>query len=86
MTFLVFSLAKPFLSFSCISRFHFTLNIELLLVLLIYKMAFIVAFFPFYCYVKSAAHLPEIPQETVNECKARLEKNPSKDLFMDCTR
>ncbi|XP_055562585.1 G protein-coupled receptor kinase 4 isoform X2 [Falco cherrug] len=34
----------------------------------------------------SAAHLPEIPQETVNECKARLEKNPSKDLFMDCTR
>ncbi|KAM6261390.1 G protein-coupled receptor kinase 4 isoform 1-T1 [Porphyrio hochstetteri] len=34
----------------------------------------------------SAAHLPEIPQETVNECKARLEKNPSKDLFKDCTR
>uniref|UniRef100_G1NJX3 Uncharacterized protein n=1 Tax=Meleagris gallopavo TaxID=9103 RepID=G1NJX3_MELGA len=34
----------------------------------------------------SAAHLPEIPQETVNECKARLEENPSKDLFVDCTR
>ncbi|KFQ20799.1 G protein-coupled receptor kinase 4, partial [Merops nubicus] len=34
----------------------------------------------------SAAHLPEIPQETVNECKARLENNPCKDLFMDCTR
>uniref|UniRef100_A0A8C5T811 G protein-coupled receptor kinase n=1 Tax=Malurus cyaneus samueli TaxID=2593467 RepID=A0A8C5T811_9PASS len=37
-------------------------------------------------WMMSAAHLPEIPQETVNECKARLEKNPSKDLFMDCTK
>ncbi|XP_019408899.1 PREDICTED: G protein-coupled receptor kinase 4 [Crocodylus porosus] len=34
----------------------------------------------------SAAHLPEIPQDTVDECKARLEKNPSKELFKDCTR
>lgn len=84
MTFLVFSSAKPFLSFSCIRRFHFTLNTELLLILSIYKIAFIVAFL--FNYAKSAAHLPEIPQETVNECKARLEKNPSKDLFMDCTR
>uniref|UniRef100_A0A8C3HUZ7 G protein-coupled receptor kinase n=1 Tax=Chrysemys picta bellii TaxID=8478 RepID=A0A8C3HUZ7_CHRPI len=34
----------------------------------------------------SAAHLPEIPQDTVNECKTRLEQNPCKDLFNDCTR
>nr|XP_014431576.1 G protein-coupled receptor kinase 4 isoform X2 [Pelodiscus sinensis] len=34
----------------------------------------------------SAAHLPEIPQHTVNECKTRLEQNPCKDLFNDCTR
>ncbi|XP_067414993.1 G protein-coupled receptor kinase 4 [Emydura macquarii macquarii] len=34
----------------------------------------------------SAAHLPEIPQDTVNECKRRLEQNPCKDLFNDCTR
>ncbi|XP_050803665.1 G protein-coupled receptor kinase 4 isoform X2 [Gopherus flavomarginatus] len=34
----------------------------------------------------SAAYLPEIPQDTVNECKTRLEQNPCKDLFNDCTR
>ncbi|CAM4550326.1 unnamed protein product [Lepidochelys olivacea] len=34
----------------------------------------------------SAAHLPEIPQDAVNECKTRLEQNPCKDLFNDCTR
>uniref|UniRef100_A0A8C3P8J3 G protein-coupled receptor kinase n=1 Tax=Chrysemys picta bellii TaxID=8478 RepID=A0A8C3P8J3_CHRPI len=38
------------------------------------------------CGLKSAAHLPEIPQDTVNECKTRLEQNPCKDLFNDCTR
>ncbi|CAM5109841.1 unnamed protein product [Eretmochelys imbricata] len=34
----------------------------------------------------SEAHLPEIPQDAVNECKTRLEQNPCKDLFNDCTR
>lgn len=84
MTFLIFSLVKVFLSFSCIKKFNFTLNTRLLALLLIYMLSLLLSFL-FY-YVKSAAHLPEIPQETVNECKARLEKNPSKDLFMDCTR
>ncbi|XP_074847809.1 G protein-coupled receptor kinase 4 [Carettochelys insculpta] len=35
---------------------------------------------------ESAAHLPEIPQDTVRECRMRLEQNPCKDLFNDCTR
>ncbi|XP_075050445.1 G protein-coupled receptor kinase 4 isoform X3 [Mixophyes fleayi] len=34
----------------------------------------------------SAAHLPEIPQETVHECKERLEQSPCKEIFNDCTR
>ncbi|KAG8591292.1 hypothetical protein GDO81_000116 [Engystomops pustulosus] len=34
----------------------------------------------------SAAHLPEIPQDTVHECKERLEQTPCKELFKDCTR
>uniref|UniRef100_A0A8C3P8H2 G protein-coupled receptor kinase n=1 Tax=Chrysemys picta bellii TaxID=8478 RepID=A0A8C3P8H2_CHRPI len=38
----------------------------------------------FLSFIKS--HLPEIPQDTVNECKTRLEQNPCKDLFNDCTR
>lgn len=79
LTFLVSLLAKTFLFFSRSRIFTHSNN---------YNIAFIVAFF-IYCffnYVKSAAHLPEIPQETVNECKARLEENPSKDLFVDCTR
>ncbi|XP_068132437.1 G protein-coupled receptor kinase 4 isoform X2 [Hyperolius riggenbachi] len=34
----------------------------------------------------SAAHLPEIPQDTVHECRERLEQTPCKELFKDCTR
>uniref|UniRef100_A0A4X2M4P9 [G-protein-coupled receptor] kinase n=1 Tax=Vombatus ursinus TaxID=29139 RepID=A0A4X2M4P9_VOMUR len=34
----------------------------------------------------SAAHLPEIPQNIVKECKERLEQSPCKELFKDCTR
>ncbi|XP_072476168.1 G protein-coupled receptor kinase 4 isoform X2 [Notamacropus eugenii] len=34
----------------------------------------------------SAAHLPEIPQDIVKECKERLEQSPCKELFKDCTR
>ncbi|XP_072262616.1 G protein-coupled receptor kinase 4 isoform X3 [Pyxicephalus adspersus] len=34
----------------------------------------------------SAAHLPEIPQDTVHECKERLEQTPCKELFKDCAR
>ncbi|XP_056410982.1 G protein-coupled receptor kinase 4 isoform X2 [Hyla sarda] len=34
----------------------------------------------------SAAHLPEIPQDTVHECKERLEQSPCRELFKDCTR
>uniref|UniRef100_A0A6I8S8C7 G protein-coupled receptor kinase n=1 Tax=Xenopus tropicalis TaxID=8364 RepID=A0A6I8S8C7_XENTR len=34
----------------------------------------------------SAAHLPEIPQDTVHECKEKLEQSPCKELFKDCTR
>ncbi|XP_063780419.1 G protein-coupled receptor kinase 4 isoform X2 [Pseudophryne corroboree] len=34
----------------------------------------------------SAAHLPEIPQDTVHECKERLEHIPCKELFNGCTR
>nr|XP_014345243.1 PREDICTED: G protein-coupled receptor kinase 4 [Latimeria chalumnae] len=34
----------------------------------------------------SAAHLPEIPQETVKECKEKLEQSPCKELFKDCKR
>lgn len=34
----------------------------------------------------SAAHLPELPQDTVHECKERLEQSPCKELFNDCTR
>ncbi|XP_018410487.1 PREDICTED: G protein-coupled receptor kinase 4 isoform X1 [Nanorana parkeri] len=33
----------------------------------------------------SAAHLPEIPQATVHECKEKLEQTPCKELFKDCT-
>ncbi|KAM9331490.1 G protein-coupled receptor kinase 4 [Gastrophryne carolinensis] len=34
----------------------------------------------------SAAHLPEIAQDTVHECKERLEQSPCKELFKDCAR
>ncbi|XP_044151637.1 G protein-coupled receptor kinase 4 isoform X2 [Bufo gargarizans] len=34
----------------------------------------------------SAARLPGIPQDTVHECKERLEQSPCKELFKDCTR
>ncbi|XP_040275112.1 G protein-coupled receptor kinase 4 isoform X1 [Bufo bufo] len=34
----------------------------------------------------SAARLPEIPQDTVHECKERLEQSPCRELFKDCTR
>ncbi|XP_075426474.1 G protein-coupled receptor kinase 4 isoform X8 [Ascaphus truei] len=34
----------------------------------------------------SAVHLPEISQDTVHECKERLEQSPCKELFKDCTR
>ncbi|XP_036621400.1 G protein-coupled receptor kinase 4 isoform X2 [Trichosurus vulpecula] len=34
----------------------------------------------------SAAHLPEIPQDIVKECKERLEQSPCKELFKDCSR
>ncbi|XP_073466976.1 G protein-coupled receptor kinase 4 [Aquarana catesbeiana] len=34
----------------------------------------------------SAAHLPELPQDTVHECKEKLEQTPCKELFKDCTR
>ncbi|XP_069488159.1 G protein-coupled receptor kinase 4 isoform X3 [Ambystoma mexicanum] len=34
----------------------------------------------------SAAHLPELPQDTVKECKERLELTPCKELFKECTR
>ncbi|XP_053560170.1 G protein-coupled receptor kinase 4 isoform X2 [Bombina bombina] len=34
----------------------------------------------------SAARLPEIPQETVNECKEGLEQSPCKEIFEGCTR
>lgn len=88
MILMIFSLVKLFLPFSCIKKFNLSLNTKVLqnrkVFLLIYMLSLLLSFL-FY-YVKSAAHLPEIPQETVNECKAKLEKNPSKDLFMDCTR
>uniref|UniRef100_A0A8C4RIH1 G protein-coupled receptor kinase n=1 Tax=Erpetoichthys calabaricus TaxID=27687 RepID=A0A8C4RIH1_ERPCA len=34
----------------------------------------------------SAAHLPEIPQEAVQECREKLEQSPCKELFKECTR
>ncbi|MFT7819401.1 G protein-coupled receptor kinase 4 [Arapaima gigas] len=34
----------------------------------------------------SAAHLPEIPQEVVEECREKLERSPCKELFKECTR
>ncbi|XP_039767886.1 G protein-coupled receptor kinase 4 isoform X2 [Ornithorhynchus anatinus] len=34
----------------------------------------------------SAAHLPEIPRDTVKACKERLEQSPCRELFKDCTR
>ncbi|KAJ8269771.1 hypothetical protein COCON_G00123780 [Conger conger] len=34
----------------------------------------------------SAAHLPDIPQEVVSECRERLEQSPCKELFKECTR
>ncbi|MGH0149362.1 UNVERIFIED_CONTAM: hypothetical protein FKN15_015158 [Acipenser sinensis] len=34
----------------------------------------------------SAAHLPEIPQEVVRECREKLEQAPCKELFKECTK
>uniref|UniRef100_A0A4W3JL91 G protein-coupled receptor kinase n=1 Tax=Callorhinchus milii TaxID=7868 RepID=A0A4W3JL91_CALMI len=34
----------------------------------------------------SAAHLPEVPADTVRQCKERLEQSPCKELFNECTK
>uniref|UniRef100_A0A673GTP2 G protein-coupled receptor kinase n=1 Tax=Sinocyclocheilus rhinocerous TaxID=307959 RepID=A0A673GTP2_9TELE len=34
----------------------------------------------------SAAHLPEIAQDVVGECRQKLEQSPCKELFQECTR
>uniref|UniRef100_A0A8D0CFD7 G protein-coupled receptor kinase n=1 Tax=Scleropages formosus TaxID=113540 RepID=A0A8D0CFD7_SCLFO len=36
--------------------------------------------------LRPAAHLPEIPQEVVGECREKLERSPCKELFKECTR
>lgn len=36
--------------------------------------------------LKSAAHLPDIPQDVVAGCRERLEQSPCKELFNDCTK
>ncbi|KAM4708513.1 G protein-coupled receptor kinase 4 isoform 2-T2 [Discoglossus pictus] len=33
-----------------------------------------------------ATRLPEIPQDTLNECKERLEQSPCKEIFEDCSK
>lgn len=35
---------------------------------------------------KSAAHLPDIPQDVVAACRERLEQSPCKELFNDCNK
>ncbi|KAG9342494.1 hypothetical protein JZ751_016497 [Albula glossodonta] len=37
------------------------------------------------CGLNSTAHLPEIPQEVVGECRGKLEQSPCKELFKECT-
>uniref|UniRef100_A0A8C2G7Z3 G protein-coupled receptor kinase n=1 Tax=Cyprinus carpio TaxID=7962 RepID=A0A8C2G7Z3_CYPCA len=34
----------------------------------------------------SAAHLPEMAQDVVGECRQKLEQSPCKELFQECTR
>ncbi|XP_069798019.1 G protein-coupled receptor kinase 5-like isoform X3 [Narcine bancroftii] len=34
----------------------------------------------------SVAHLPEVPVDTVKQCKERLEQSPCKELFTDCAK
>ncbi|TRY85764.1 hypothetical protein DNTS_031935 [Danionella cerebrum] len=34
----------------------------------------------------SAAHLPEMAQDVVGECRQKLEQTPCKELFQECTR
>uniref|UniRef100_A0A673G5L3 G protein-coupled receptor kinase n=1 Tax=Sinocyclocheilus rhinocerous TaxID=307959 RepID=A0A673G5L3_9TELE len=34
----------------------------------------------------SAAHLPEIAQDVVGDCRQKLEQSPCKELFQECTR
>lgn len=36
--------------------------------------------------LKSAAHLPDVPQEMVAGCREKLEQSPCKELFNDCTK